>query len=67
MKIYCIYNNPSDHPNKYVVRIWDGNKPRPVPEKICDDLGQAREAIPDGCYLVKNFVDDDPCIEECWL
>ncbi len=66
---FTVYFNPKDFPEKYVVRLFDGNKPT----RLCavkDTLEEARAAIPKQPveYLrVVREKNDDPVIVETWL
>ena len=51
MITYCIYKNPSDYPDKFVVRHWDGLKPDTEPLMVSDTLDEARIVIPIGFKL----------------
>lgn len=67
LTMYVVYNNPSDYPNKYVVRKWIGLTPFPVPEIVADTLIKARSSIPVGLYRLPRQDGDDPCIMEIWI
>jgi len=72
---YAVYFNPSDYPEKYVVRGYvvskefpDGN-PIIVPEMVVDSLQECREEmiLKRGLYHLNRNPDDDPCIVEVYL
>lgn len=67
MHIYVIYKNPSDYPNKFVVRKWWLNKPQKDVLRVSDTLEDARGAIPEGMALVPRLENDDAVIYETYL
>jgi hypothetical protein len=71
IKIYTIYKNPSDYPDKHVVRLWEVSKegvlPHTNPIIVCDTLEQARLAIPKGLVSTGRKPDDDPVIVESYI
>lgn len=67
--IYVIYDNPTDHPGKFVVRKWWGDKPTGE-GAVTDSLYAARLYIRElglGLVMVTRDPGDDPCIVESWL
>ena len=68
--VFTIYYNPKDFPKKYVVRLFDGDKPMRL-LAVKDTLEQARATIPQeppfGFMRVNRDVKDDPAIVETWL
>jgi hypothetical protein len=67
LAIYIIYEHPQDYPGKLVVRRWLGLEPDKEPLLVTEDLGQARQAIPDYCVPIAPFPEDAPAIKEIWL
>jgi hypothetical protein len=67
LKIWTIYENPSDYPGKFVVRVWEDDGPEQEPAAVVDSLAQARAAIPGGLMPFKRHPGDDPTIVETWL
>lgn len=68
-KIYTIYFNPKDYPNKYVGRIHDTIF---GPEDDCivtDDIDHLRHIIISEGFenKINRSVWDDPCIVESWI
>lgn len=67
LPLYTIYWNPSDYPNKYVVRKWFLERPGPV-IGTTESLDKARALLPDGVNTnLKRFGMDDPVIVETWV
>jgi hypothetical protein len=68
--IFAVYENPSDYPGKYVVRMWVGPIACAAPVAICDNLQTARNKINDvteGRYVNIGRIDaEDPVIKEIW-
>lgn len=73
---YTVYENRSDYPGKFVVRRFyhvkgaDGLSKEvydPEPMIVADNIDQAREIIPAGCYNIGRMNNDDPVIKEFWL
>ena len=70
MNQYVIYNKPSDHPNKFVVRLWIiGAGIVQAGPMICaeDTIEEARSKMPDGLVQLPVFENDDPVIVEVWM
>ena len=73
MDLYVIYDNPTDHPNKFVVRVWklkgEPPKTRLIPGGIVsvkDTLEDARKAVPEGWGRMSFPGLEDPVIKETW-
>ncbi len=68
--IFTVYFNPTDFPGKYVVRLFDGDKPLRL-ITVNDTLEKARETIPQGPPFGFRKVDRSPkdniVIVETWL
>ncbi len=68
--IFTIYFSPKDFPGKYVVRLFDADKPLRL-IAVKDTLDQARATIPQeppfGFLRVDRSEKDDPVIVETWL
>lgn len=72
MKQYAIYFNPSDYPDKYVVRGWTIEPgPEPIPDEephfVCNTLEAARLSIPGGLIPLARSLRDDPVLVEVWI
>jgi len=71
MEQYCIYWDPADYPQKYVVRRWAiGKDCNPVPDQECKvfaGLSEARNAIPGGFARIGRDENDDKSIVEVWI
>ena len=63
---FTVYEKPTDFPDKFAVRLFDGDKPTRL---LCikNTLSQARAAIPKGFLRVTRSEKDDPKIVETWL
>ena len=68
--IFTVYFSPKDFPGKYVVRLFDADKPLRL-ITVSDTLEQARATIPQGPPLgfahMTRSPEDDPVIVETWL
>lgn len=64
--VFTVYENPSDFPGKYAVRLFDGDKPTRL-LVVKDTLEEARSAIPKMFYGVKRSETDDPKILETYI
>lgn len=68
MAHFVIYQNPVDHPGKFVVRRWDiGKEVKPGPCTLHCSLDMARASIPAGQVRFPRSFTDDPCIVETWI
>jgi len=67
MYTYCIYNNPSDYPNKYVVRRWYNGQFDDLPICVVESLEEARTYIPAGLVRFTHQPGEDEVIEESWI
>jgi hypothetical protein len=71
MRSYAIYKNPSDYPDKFVVRGWTSENfeltPDADPMIVTDTLEEARTVIPIHCIGFPPHKKDDPCIVETWI
>jgi hypothetical protein len=65
--LFVVYRSPSDFPGKYVVRRWLDAVPEREPLRVCEQLDQARAAIPAGAAYIGRMREDDPAICEVWL
>lgn len=64
--IFTIYHSPSDFPDKYVVRLFDG----PLPTRfhsVKNSLEEARATIPELFRRMDRQPNDVPAIVETWL
>lgn len=70
LRVWTIYERPSDHPDWFVVRCSkvtrEGVMPSPV-ASLAVDLEHARQAVPEGAVCIGRMPEDDPCIVEVWL
>ena len=64
--LYCVYDHPSDYPDKYVMRAWLGNWPTETTFEA-NTLEEMRNLKPDSMVIISRMPDDDPVIVECWI
>lgn len=72
LRLYAIYRNPTDFPDRFVVRGWtatrEGARPDPNPLAVVGSLEDARRAVPlDADACLGPSPGDDPVIVETWL
>jgi hypothetical protein len=76
MTQFCLYKNPSDHPDLYVLRKWnivEGNpEPVQVPKEefllLSPNLETIKEFMyPYHMYWLPRQPTDDPCIVGTWI
>ena len=71
-KGFTIYNNPPDHPDKFVVRGWSIHAGEVVHDKeitaVAHTLEEARSAVPpqQDHRIIRDFT-DSPMIVESWI
>lgn len=64
--LICVYDHPTDYPDKFIARLWDCN----IPTRImvtADTLEELREKIPSSMVRMDRHPKDDPCIVEVWI
>lgn len=67
LTIWTVYQNPRDHPNRWVLRAHDvpgGARADCVVRKTYQALIQH---IPTGCVRMTRWPGDDPMIVESWI
>lgn len=67
IQMWAVYENPSDFPDKFVVRRWAGKHPDSEPLAVANTLEEARAAVPKGLQNIGRMRDDDPVLVEVWL
>jgi hypothetical protein len=70
MKVFAIYFNPRDYPDKYVMRGYTTVARHTVPDDHCataSSLEEIRNKVPEGLVNIGRDPSDDPCIVECWI
>jgi hypothetical protein len=71
MKLFCIYENPTDYPGKFVVREWTIGPgtvtANPSAAFVGTSIETARGALPEGLVRIERDLHDDPVIREVWL
>lgn len=73
--LYVVYTNPSDFPDKVVVRKQVvrasehgvGVVPDIFPTAVCNTLEAARQYLPEGVINMGRGDADDPVITEVWI
>lgn len=71
--MFTIYDDPTDHPGKFVVRRWwldfPGGEPfkDTEPTAVVPTLEEARAAVPEGMYRLSRLPNDEPQIVETWI
>jgi len=64
---FTVYNHPTDFPDKYVCRLFDGTTPLRL-ITLADTLEDIRKTIPVYFFLHSLLAQtDDPVIEEVWI
>lgn len=63
---FVVFKNPKDFPDKFVVRLFDGQQPTRL-VAVKDTLEEARATIPKIFYKVPCSEKDDHIIVETWL
>lgn len=67
LELFVVYESPSDHPGKYVVRKHNLNGPTLIC-RVCESLAQARAPLIDlGLYRLPRDAMDEPQILETWF
>lgn len=71
LRMYVIYDSPSDARGKFVMREWrigTVGAPRAMADKaLADTLEEARAAVPIGCVNIGRTQGDEEQIVEVWL
>lgn len=71
LRIFTIYENPSDYPGRFVVRETECRagelRVAALPLAVTKTLDEARARVPAGLWRFIRSAQDDPCIREVWL
>lgn len=70
MKIYTIYDHPSDYPDNFVTRCYtvlQSGLFQASTAVLSKSLEEARTKIPLGFYMIPRHPTDDPVIVESWI
>lgn len=70
LPMWTITENPSDHPGKFVARLWlvEGRVIAATTDiHIADDLKAVRAMLPGGLINIGRQPEDDPVIVETWI
>lgn len=65
--VLVLYHNPTDYPNKYVLRWHRGETPDKEPVCVVNLYKEVLPYIPNGLVKLLPSVDDDDCILETWI
>lgn len=66
MPVFVVYQNPSDFPEQYVVRLFDLDRAT-IMVMLDTRLYQIRERLPAGLIRMNRSYGDDPSIVEVWI
>ena len=67
LRIWVVYEHPTDYPDSYVARMWLNEKPSGS-VVICPTLGMLRDHLLEmGLTPIDRDPKDDPKIVETWL
>lgn len=69
LRMYTIFDHPSDYPRHWAVRASIIRPEGPVPAdrvQLADSLEEARALIPPGLTRIPRFPQDIPTITEVW-
>lgn len=71
MIVYCLYKNPTDYPDRYVLRRWVIFGCFEIPERepliVDTDLDKVRRKIPVGHARKEKLISADPVVFEVWF
>ena len=67
LTIWTIYNSPSDHPGKWVLRGHDVPGGPRQEHVVADSLEHIRMAVPPGLICLMRSPEDDATIHESWI
>lgn len=71
LRLYAIYDHPTDHPNHWVVRRWEYHHGHDQPDAepiLCSSIEEARQHIQKLCPDAQLFNSNhpDPHLAEVW-
>jgi hypothetical protein len=66
LPIITIYENPKDHPGKFVARVWDLTSPTEF-IIIEDSYKEMLKHKPQNMVIMLRDLKDDPIIRESWI
>lgn len=64
--LICVYDHPTDYPNLYIARVWDGTNPTRI-IATAETLNELRAKLPSQMLRLDRYEEDDPCIVEVWI
>jgi len=65
--LYVIYDHPSDYPQDFVCRVWQGELAEFRPFAVARTLEEIRQRLPPGMVCLGRYEQDDPAIREVWI
>ena len=66
LPIICVYDRPTDYPDKYIARLWDANTPTRI-VAVADTLEELRRSKPASMLILPRSTEDDKVIVETWI
>lgn len=66
LSIYTLYKSPLDHPNKFVIRRWENDKPT-KDFWIGDTREEVEAKLPLELIWMERHPTDDPVILGVWI
>jgi len=71
LPMWVLYDHPTDMPDHFVLRLWDGMTNMPTkyifPAPSLEGIDAQCQSIPGRFYLMERFEDDDPKIMGVYL
>lgn len=64
--LICIYDHPTDYPDKLIARLWDCDIPTHI-VATADTLEALHEKIPSNMVRMNRDTQDHPCVMEVWI
>ena len=64
--LFTVYDHPTDFPDHYVVRVFDGDRPTSL-YRVAETLEDVRAFLPDDVCRLERRPEDDPRILEVWV
>lgn len=66
LPMLIIYDKPADAPESVIVRLFEADAPTALAWRF-GSVKAARDAIPDGLFVIPRSSADEPQIVETWL
>lgn len=64
LPLICVYDHPSDYPDSYVARLWEGKRNSTDYISISGSMEKIRSTMPQNMIRIPG---DDPLIVEYWV